>query len=109
MSRATRIADVVVGIPYGDQGRKRWIKVGALLQHTDNDATKGPGFSIVLDATFNPAGAPSREGQIMLSCFHPDDHPSRAGRGAPPPQDTYRAPPSKPQPPLDDLDDDIPF
>ena len=105
MSRATRIADVVVGIPYGDQGRKRWIKVGALLQHTDNDATKGPGFSIVLDATFNPAGAPSREGQIMLSCFHPDDHPSRAGRQP----DTYRAPPAKPQPPLDDLDYNIPF
>ena len=109
MSKITRIADVVAGIPYGDQGRKRWIKVGALLQHTDNDATKGPGFSIVLDATFNPAGAPSREGQIMLSCFHPDDHPSRAGRGAPPPQDTYRAPPAKPQPPLDDLDYNIPF
>lgn len=105
MSRATRIADIVVGIPYGDQGRKRWVKVGALLQHADNDATKGPGFSIVLDATFNPAGAPSREGQIMLSCFHPDDHPSRAGRQP----DTYRAPPVKPQPPLDDLDDDIPF
>ena len=105
MSRATRIADVVVGIPYGDQGQKRWIKVGALLQHADNDATKGPGFSIILDATFNPAGAPSREGQIMLSCFHPDDHPSRAGRQP----DTYRAPPAKPQPPLDDLDDDIPF
>lgn len=106
MSRATRIADVVVGIPYGDQGRKRWIKVGALLQHPDNDPTKGPGFTIVLDATFNPAGAPSREGQIMLSCFHPDDHPSRAGRQP----DTYRAPPSKPQPSLDDRDDDdIPF
>lgn len=105
MSRATRIADVVVGIPYGDQGRKRWIKVGALLQHADNDATKGPGFSIVLDATFNPAGAPIREGQIMLSCFHPADHPSRAERQP----DTYRAPPAKPQPPLDDLDDDIPF
>ena len=105
----TKIADIVVGIPYGNEGKKRWRNVGALLQHSDNDPSKGPGFTISLDATFNPAGAPSREGQIMLSCFHPDDHPSRAGRGAPPPQDTYRAPPAKPQPPLDDLDYNIPF
>jgi hypothetical protein len=109
MSRATRIADVVVGIPYGDQGRKRWIKVGALLQHADNDPSKGPGFSIVLDATFNPAGAPSREGQIMLSCFHPDDHPSRASRPAP--ADNYKAParPAMSQDAFADMNDDIPF
>lgn len=102
----TKIADIVVGIPYGNEGKKRWRNVGALLQHSDNDPSKGPGFTISLDAIFNPAGALSRDGQVMLSCFHPNDSPQRAGGAS---KDTYRAPPAKPQPPLSDFDDDIPF
>jgi len=100
----TKIADIVVAIPYGNEGKKRWRNVGALLQHSDNDPSKGPGFTISLDAIFNPAGAPSRDGQILLSCFHPNDSPQRAGGAT---KDTYRAPKPPPQP--DFPDDDIPF
>lgn len=100
----TKIADIVVAIPYGNEGKKRWRNVGALLQHSDNDPSKGPGFTISLDAIFNPAGAPSRDGQVMLSCFHPNDSPQRAGGAT---KDTYRAPKPPRQP--DYADDDLPF
>ena len=98
-----KIADIVAGIPYGSQGKKRWRTVGALLQRDDNDLSKGPGFTISLDGIFNPAGLPMREGQVMLSCFHPKDFPERGA----PPKDDYRAPKAPPQP--DFPDDDIPF
>lgn len=99
----TKIADIVAGIPYGSQGKKRWRNVGALLQMSDNDPSKGPGFIVVLDSIFNPAGLESREGQVLLSCFHPNEGTQRPA----PPKDNYRAPKAPPQP--DDLGDDIPF
>jgi hypothetical protein len=102
----TKIADIVVGIPYGNEGKRRWQRVGALLQHDQNDPSKGPGFTVSLDATFNPAGAPQRDGQVLLSCFHPDTERS-ARRPTPP--DTYRRPPLGPAADLSDMDDDIPF
>ncbi len=67
----TKIADIAVGIPYGSDGHKRWQNVGALLQDSNNDNSKGPGFTIALNSTFNPAGAPIFEGNVMLSCYHP--------------------------------------
>jgi len=100
----TKIADIAIGIPYGNEGKKRWRNVGALLQHSDNDPSKGPGFTISLDAIFNLAGAPQRDGNVMLSCFHPNDSPQRANSAS---KDTYRAPKPPPQP--DFPDDDIPF
>jgi len=103
-----KIADIVVAIPYGNEGKKRWRNVGALLQHSDNDPSKGPGFTISLDAIFNPAGAPSRDGQVMLSCFHPNDSPQRATPvGTTPYHNSYPRPKPPPQP--DFPDDDIPF
>jgi len=99
-----KVADIVAGVPYGNEGRKRWRTVGALLKHTDNDPAKGPGFTIALDRLFNPAGLPDRDGDAMLSCFHPKDPAQARGAAA---ADTYRAPKPPPQP--DFPDDDIPF
>jgi len=100
---ATRkIADIVAGIPYGNEGKKRWRTVGALLQHDDNDPSKGPGFTISLETIFNPAGLPQREGQVMLSCFHPKE----PGAYTSPPERPIR---QRPLPPFDGEEDDIPF
>ena len=99
---ATRkIADIVAGIPYGNEGKKRWRTVGALLQHDDNDPSKGPGFTISLETIFNPAGLPQREGQVMLSCFNPKEPAYQA-----PPERPIR---QRPLSPFDGEDDDIPF
>lgn len=98
---AVKIADLVVAIPYGDGMRKRYKNVGALFKQTDNDPSKGPGFTISLDSTFNPAGAPSKGGDVWLSCYNPK--PERPWTGA---SNTPRLHPSQPP---DDLDDDIPF
>lgn len=65
------MADLVIGIPYGDGAKKKWQKVGALLQMDPNDPAKGPGFVVMLDRTFNPAGAPaSHDGNsVALSAY----------------------------------------
>lgn len=96
----TKIADVAVGIPYGNEGRKRWKTVDALLRDSENDNMKGPGFVVALDSTFNPAGGPVRDGSVMLSCFHPKERGMRE-------QDSYPRPSLKPVPDLPD--DEIPF
>lgn len=95
-----KIADVVVAIPYGDGSRKRYQTVGSLLRFDNNDESKGPGFVVMLDSTFNPAGAPSRDGSVALSCYHPKAKPAVA------------AEPTRTHPPLPRgsyHDDDIPF
>ena len=100
---ATRkIADIVAGIPYGREGKKRWRTVGALLEHDDNDPSKGPGFTISLDGIFNPAGLPMREGQVMLSCFNPKE----PAPYVPPPEQPMR---QREFPPFNGDEDDIPF
>lgn len=69
---ATKYADVVVGIPF--PGGTRWVKVGAMLQMENNDETKGPGFVIMLDRYFNPAGVPCKGGDgasVALSTYWP--------------------------------------
>lgn len=96
----TKIADLVAAIPYGNDGRKRYVNVGSLLKSNDNDPGRGPGFIVSLDAHLNPAGLPSREGKVYLSCYHPKE------RAAPAP-DTFKAPP--PPAPFDGNEDDIPF
>ena len=95
-----KIADIVAGLPYGNEGKKRWRTVGALLKNDKNDPTKGPGFTVVLDTIFNPAGLPNKDGQVLLSCFNP--------------KEPYQGPPERPirQPQLPDFngdDRDIPF
>ena len=94
---AKKIADVVCALPYGNEGKKKYRTVGALLQLDKNDPTKGPGFVIMLDAIFNPAGAIIQDGSIALSCYHPSQP------GVP---EKSRA---KPHSGFDDMDDDIPF
>ena len=97
---STKVADVVASIPYGNGSSRRYITVGALLKLEDNDPNKGPGFLIMLDSTFNPAGAPSRDGSVALSCYHPKAKPAVA------------AEPTRTHPPLPRgsyHDDDIPF
>lgn len=99
----TKIADIVAAIPYGDEGKRKYRTVGALLKRGDNDASKGPGFMVVLDAWFNPAGLPINDGgEVFLSCYHPRE------RVMPPPE-TGKA--FRPRPPAAFAgdEDDIPF
>jgi len=99
---AKRIGEIVLPIPF--PGGARYVKVGSLLQHEKNDPAKGPGFSVVLDRHFNPAGAPMTEygdpTSVFLSVYHPKDKEDLARK---PPRDVRRPPGT----PLDD--DDIPF
>lgn len=64
--------------------KARWKTIGALM-----DDGKG-GMYAFIDATFNPAGVPRKEGSesIMVSCFEPKE------RGQPSPE-------SKPAPEID--------
>lgn len=98
----TKIADIVATIPYGDGGKRKYRNVGALLKVGNNDPSKGPGFMVVLDAWFNPAGLPIEDGgQVFLSCYHPKER-------AMPPEPVRQRPLSRTIP--SDLDDDdIPF
>lgn len=97
----TKFADVVAAIPYGQEGKKKYRTVGALLKHSDNDPSKGPGFTIVLDAWFNPAGLPiGNGGEVYLSCYHPKDKVQAA------PEPGFRR---RPPPAFDGDEDDIPF
>lgn len=111
---AKLVADVVVGIPYGDGTKKKWQKVGALLQMTPNDIAKGPGYVVMLDRTFNPAGAPvSHDGNsVALSTYWPSEQ-----RGGTPTGRTHVEEPAQQDLPVrpkhlktfSDEDDDIPF
>lgn len=103
----TIFADVVVGIPYGNEGKKRWQKVGVLLKPGYNDEGKGPGLVVMLDRYFNPAGVPTEDplaSSVVLSTYWPGDKTTRK----PPSPDNFKAPRPQ-QPPLEDLEDDIPF
>jgi single-strand DNA-binding protein len=99
-----KIADIVAAIPFGTEGKKRYRTVGALLKHSINDSSKGPGFTISLDAFFNPAGCPiNHDGTVYLSCYNPklsDEGPARR------PETPIRRPAL---PAFDGSDDDIPF
>ena len=98
----TKIADIVAAIPFGNEGRKRYVTVGALLKQGDNDASKGPGFVIALDQYFNPAGVPGRDSSVFLSCYHPKER-AQAASGP------VRQRPLSRTIPGDLDDDDIPF
>jgi len=97
----SKIADIVAAIPFGNEGKKKYRTVGALLKQSDNDASKGPGFTIVLEAWFNPAGLPiGNGGEVFLSCYHPKE------RAKPAPEPGFR-----PRPPaaFEGDENDIPF
>jgi hypothetical protein len=98
--KTTKIGDIVAAIPYGNEGKKKYQTVGALLQQSDNDASKGPGFTIALEPWFNPAGVPRNSDSLFLSVYHPKERPER----------TPEARPKYPQQrPFDGDEDDIPF
>lgn len=93
------IGDIVATIRLPN-GSNMYQKVGVLLQHEDNDISKGPGFSVCIDKWFNPAGVESSGPGVFLSVYHPKE------RAAPPPAKPY----PRPQHHRPDLDDDeIPF
>lgn len=95
---STVFADVVAGIPLSG-GKKRWMKVGVILKFENSDQSRGPGFVVMLDKTFNPAGVPAmnNEASVMLSTFWPKEQEAK------PPTGTRLARG------FDDLEDDIPF
>ncbi len=99
------VADLVVGVPYGDGTKRHWVKVGALLKADNNNESKGPGYIVMLDRYFNPAGVPPKnldDSSVALSSYWPKEK-------APAPDRTYHAPPQKPSADLSDMEDDIPF
>lgn len=99
----TKIADIVAAIPYGDEGKRKYRNVGALLKVGNNDISKGPGFMVTLDAWFNPAGLPIDDGgTVYLSCYHPKERVPAA------PEPVRQRPLSRTIP-SDFADDDIPF
>jgi hypothetical protein len=119
-----KIADVVCAIPYklNGQWHTRWVRVGALLQSENNDASKGPGYMIALDRHFNPAGVPpgpNGDGaSILLSTYWPEDKGGNKVRPSPgykqPPQPREPRKPivrntARPASSFDDMDDDNPF
>lgn len=93
-----KLGDIVAAIKKPG-GFTRYVTVGALLEHGKNDATKGPGFSIVFDPWINPAGLPrSPDGSVFLSVYHPkvrNEQPDTRQHST-----TSNSPPG---------DDDIPF
>lgn len=97
---ARKIGDLVVTIQ--TRSGPVFRQVGALLEPETNDPTKGPGFLVMIDKTFNPAGVQDDKASVTLSVYHPRDRAQ-----APQPKSTYKAPPLPPQP--DIQDDDIPF
>lgn len=104
----TKVANLVLALPFGTQGLKKYVTVGALLRASDNDESKGPGFVITLDTHFNPAGAPCRDGSVFLSTYFADR--DRTPREQP--KDTHRAPPPKNlvnSSDFEDMQNDIPF
>lgn len=98
------IGEIVLPIHY--PGGTRYQKVGALVELAANDRQKGPGFMILLDRTFNPAGAPAADrgdgSSVALSVYHPK--PKEVG-----PLEVRHPPASRPAAGFDDMDDDIPF
>lgn len=66
----------------GGVEKARWKTIGALM-----DDGKG-GMYAFIDATFNPAGVPRKEGSesIMVSCFEPKERSNSAPIPAPEPE-----------------------
>lgn len=103
---AQKIADLAVCVSvYPDRAtgeqKKRFKQVGAVLQMDDG------GEMMVLDTTFNPAGAYNPDGRerVPLYRFAPrdDNQPRSSAQGQP------RQQRAAPPPPAHDDGDDIPF
>lgn len=104
---AEYVADAVVGVPYGGEGKKRWLKVGAVMKNDKNDNTRGMPFYLLLDKTFNPAGVYDDKSSVMVSFYWPSETKKAVAENKPAPATkSYNAP--KPGWPAD-LDEDIPF
>lgn len=67
----------------GGQTKTRWKTIGAVM-----DDGKG-GMYAFIDATFNPAGVPRKEGSesIMISFFEPKEPGQKQSEPAPQPQE----------------------
>lgn len=95
---------VVTGTYTDSQGqtKKRYQNVGAVMEGQEG------GQFIMLNAWFNPAGIPRKEGSesVLLSCFVPRDNsqPSASNQG----QQQSRQQ-SAPKPQNNGFEDDIPF
>lgn len=66
----------------GGQEKSRWKTIGALM-----DDGKG-GMYAFIDATFNPAGVPRKDGSesIMVSCFEPKQRGDSTTESKPEPE-----------------------
>lgn len=76
-----KIRDVCLAVrEYQDRNtgetKKAYKNVGALMQNEEDGS-----YFILLDRTFNPAGAPSKDGKdtVLLSCFIPQDQREQNG------------------------------
>lgn len=84
-------------------GKKRYVKIGVVLQPDHNDASRGPGLMVMLDRHINLAapGFAGSETSIALSTYWPkaDEH-----QGKPKPNAEERE-----ERAFRETDDDIPF
>jgi hypothetical protein len=105
---ARKIYDLAVKTgTYQSQGetKNRYMNVGALMESDDGNSF------IMLNACFNPAGVPRKDGSesILVSCFVPKDsgqqQQDREQQRAQTRQSMQQAAPRK----ADDFEEDIPF
>lgn len=62
----------VVAVVTSKTGYKKYVKVGVMLQMDNNDDKKGPGFMVMLDRYFNPAGV-GTDDSVALSTYWPKE------------------------------------
>lgn len=106
-----KIYDLAVKVgEYTDRdGNKkgRYMNVGAVLEKDDG------GRFMMLERTFNPAGAPNPDGRttVLLSMFEPRDREDTGGGGGQRQQPAQQQQRPQRQAPVDDVpfDDDVPF
>lgn len=64
------VADAVVAIPYGTDGKKFYHKVGVLLEMEVNNPDIGLGYVMLLDKHFNPAGIQTEGISVAISFYN---------------------------------------
>lgn len=72
ITRRYRLVAIVGEYQVQGQPKKRYVRAGTLLE-TDT----GP--VVFLDSTFNPAGARSKDGSVLLSAYPEDEDSSGPG------------------------------
>lgn len=104
-----KVADATVAIPLPGSAAKKYVKIGSVLETSNNDPSKGLPYMLMLDP-FIDLGALHRIGQFSGDSIPVSFYATKErNRDWPPPDRTPPAPSPRPSTRFDDLDDDIPF